>query len=245
VTLGVVDWGIGGLGLVCALPAGADILYASDAGAPPYGRLRAGALSARLLQVVCALHARGADEVVVACNAASSVLPLAGAPCPVRGVIEAGVEAALAVPGVIGVIGGERTIAAGRHAAALRAAGRTVRPRVAQPLSALVEQGRLSGPAVEATVDAVLAPLAGVDVLLLACTHYPALAPVLQARCPGARLVDPVAVVAAGLSTEPGALSVVTSGDPAQTRAAALAAWGLDVGPVGAAWWPQWPMSRE
>lgn len=240
--LGVLDWGIGGLGLVCALRARhghtPPLLYASDAGAPPYGTLSPEALARRVAQVVSGLHAQGATSVIVACNAASTALPLDDPPCPVRGVIAPGVQAALQFPGTIAVIGGVRTIQAGRHAAALRAAGRTVRPQVAQPLSALVERGRLRGPAVEAAVDAVLQPVAEADVLLLACTHYPALSPLIRARYPHLTLVDPVDVLAAEIPPgAPGPMRVATSGDPDATRAAAAAAWGLRLGEIEPAWW--------
>jgi glutamate racemase len=75
--LGIVDWGIGGVGLVNALDRlapGLPILYWSDAGATPYGRMGVDELTDRLMTVVTSLAERGATEVVLACNAASTVV---------------------------------------------------------------------------------------------------------------------------------------------------------------------------
>ncbi len=78
--LGIVDWGIGGIGLVRALDEvapGLPVLYWSDAGATPYGRMGTDDLAARLTTVVTELAERGATEVVLACNAASTVVATA------------------------------------------------------------------------------------------------------------------------------------------------------------------------
>ena len=230
--LGVLDWGIGGLGLVSRLPPGTAVHYLSDAGAPPYGTLAPEALAERVAAGVRFLAAQGADRVVLACNAASSILDaLPPLSVPVQGILDAGVRVALrAPPGTIGIIGGERTIAAGHHAHALAAAGRRVRAVSAQPLSALVEAGTLDGPVVQAAVCAVLAALGPVDSLLLACTHYPALIPVFEAAQPGLVLLDPVDALLEVLPPlVSGGLRAWTTGDPVQTAWAAQRAWGIAV----------------
>lgn len=239
--LGVLDWGIGGLGFVAALRRRGHqtpVAYLSDAGFPPYGTVPAPELRDRIQALGELLVGEGCAAVVLACNAASTVLDELRLPVPVHGVIAPGVRAALGGPGRIGVVGGVRTVESGLHAAALEAAGREVRAAVAQPWSALIERGLLSGPVVERAVDVVLHELGEVDRLLLACTHYPALAPLLARRCPGVVLVDPVETVvsdleAAGLLGGAGPLRVRTSGDPVATAAAARLAWGLDLGEVG------------
>ena len=74
--LGMLDWGIGGCSVLAALQAqGVDceVLYASDSGSLPYGTLTSQALRARVQRVAKALMAQGAEQVVVACNAASTV----------------------------------------------------------------------------------------------------------------------------------------------------------------------------
>ncbi|MFZ2240904.1 MAG: glutamate racemase, partial [Gordonia amarae] len=70
-TLGLIDWGIGGIGLLRLLDEtapGRDVIYFSDTGAVPYGRLRTDELARRLLAVVTDLAARGATEVMLACH---------------------------------------------------------------------------------------------------------------------------------------------------------------------------------
>src|SRR5882757_10892418 len=112
--LGIVDWGIGGVGLVRALDQlapGLPLLYLADTGLTPYGRMGTDELTARLTTVVAALAERGATEVVLACNAASTVVGRLGAAAiPVEGIIGHGVAAVPEALGSIGVIGGQRTI---------------------------------------------------------------------------------------------------------------------------------------
>lgn len=198
--LAVVDWGIGGLGFVRLLgsrhPA-VDVVYLSDAGCTPYGKLPRPALAARVDAILRHLaDAHGVDHAVIACNAASTVLPDLAAPrrgIAVTGVIAPAVDALSRVPRrSVGVIGGRRTIASGLYARGLRAAGHYVVQRVAQPLSAHVEAGRLDTADVRRDVATILAPLRDVELLVLACTHYPALAPLLAEGCPRAALFDPV-----------------------------------------------------
>lgn len=245
--LGIVDWGIGGLGFYRALRRrvpDAQILYWSDSGATPYGKLPAAALAARLCQVLARLAELGATSAVIACNAASTALARVDAPIPAVGIIDAGVDSALrwrvASRGdrAVGVIGGARTIRSQIYRRRLEAAGVRVIQRVAQPLSALVEAGELSGPGVDAAVAPILRPLRGVGALLLACTHYPALAPRLGAHLPGAALLDPAEalaeqVLASGTvarGSEPPRW--LTTGDPEAMRRAARAAFAVDLASV-------------
>jgi glutamate racemase len=68
--LGVLDWGIGGMGFVQLFrkhAPGVPILYVSDTGATPYGRMTRGALATRVARVIDGMRAEGG--VVVACNA--------------------------------------------------------------------------------------------------------------------------------------------------------------------------------
>ncbi len=232
-TLGMLDWGIGGCSVLAALQAhgvGCRVLYASDSGAPPYGKLTSTALAVRVQQVAEELMARGAQQVVVACNAASTVC--ARIPLPLLSVIDAGVQEIRAKGySRVAVLGGRRTIESQAYVAALPEV--EVIQRVAQPLSALVEAGQLQGPAVRAAVVEVISGLPKVDALVLACTHYPALAPHFAALLPGVPLVDPGVALAQGLAKglAPGKVQArfFTSGDPASMRAAALAAFGVEI----------------
>jgi glutamate racemase len=247
VTLGIVDWGIGGLGLLGLLDERAPhlpVVYWSDAGTQPYGLQPSAQLASRLRVVVGGLAARGCTEVVLACNAASTVLGRLGVtPVPVEGIITHGIAAAaLAVPeaGVIGVVGGARTIHGGQYRRALTTARRSVRSRVAQPLSAHIEAGRVGTAAFEADLARIVRPLRPVDALVLACTHYPAASAEFADALPGVRLVDPAEHLADSIvarhprqrGSGKGDRHVITTGNVAQMRAAAGKAWGMDLAKI-------------
>lgn len=231
-TIAVVDWGVGGMGFVSAVGAGHDILYVSDSGQPPYGTLPAARLAERLSALSVWLAEQGAAEILFACNAASTVLDQVRSPVPISGTIEAGLALVAKTPGTIGVIGGQRTIAADVYGAPLRAAGRVVRQQAAQPLSALVERGLIDGPEVDAAIERVLAPLGEVDALLLACTHYPALGSIFQRLRPGWVLLDPISLLVQRVRPPRGTLRAWTTGDPVDLRYNTVRCWGFDPGPT-------------
>ena len=204
--LGVLDWGIGGLDAFRRLRArfpDVAMAYASDSGFTPYGRVPAQELRARVELMARRL---GATHLVIACNAASTVLEDGPLGLPTLGVIGPGVAAALATPYArFGLIGGERTIRSGAWERPLSAAGREVVARIAQPLSAHVEAGRLSGPELDRDLDEILAPFKGAappEALILACTHYPALADALRRHLPGVALIDPVPALVETAATQ-------------------------------------------
>lgn len=234
--LGVLDWGIGGLGFVAALGAhrpGTPVVYLSDSGAVPYGKLARSALTARVQHAVDALVAHGAAQVVIACNAASSVAADLVAPVPITPIVAAAVASVPgSLAGTLWVLGGLRTVRSGIYQRALRRAGLRVRGRVAQPLSAHVEAGRGASAACAEDLARVLAPVADGEAILLACTHYPALRAQLEALRPESPLLDPATElaiqVARGLMADlVGPSRFVTTGDPAAMARAAEAAWGL------------------
>lgn len=238
-TLATLDWGIGGLDVHRRL---GGRRYLSDAGFTPYGRVPAPALAERVASLVRALAAGGCSHVVVGCNAASTVLARA----PVRraadalegitGVIEPAVEAVRALGASrVTVLGGVRTVESNAYRAPLEAAGVEVRQRVAQPLSALVEAGRVEGPSLDAVLDALLVPIRDTRVLVLACTHYAAVTPAIAARLPALEhLIDPADATARSVGSRwtrapaGGAPRWWTTGDPRASDRAARAAWGID-----------------
>jgi glutamate racemase len=122
--------------------------------------------------------------IVVACNTASA-LALATlestTPVPVIGVIRPGAEAAVAAThnGHIGVIGTRATIKSGAYERAIRALDPALRvsARACPLFVPLIEEGWLAGTTTEAVVRQYLQPLvaAGIDTLVLGCTHYPLL----------------------------------------------------------------------
>lgn len=237
-SLAILDWGIGGMGFYRALKArspGSSILYWSDAGSTPYGRMSRKELTSRLQTVSGVMIKLGATKLVVACNAASTVLPDAHLSMPNTGMLEHAVRA-VERSGVstLGIVGGRRTVLSRVYRKLLP--GLEIRQRVAQPLSAHVEAGRLDAPETLGDLKRILRPLRRVDGLLLACTHYPAISRHFAEELPGAALIDPVehAVewVLANWELSDGEDTFLTTGDPLQMRRAAHLAFGVEIDTV-------------
>jgi len=204
--IAVFDSGIGGLTVVSALRRelpGEDLVYLGDTARVPYGGKSRGTIERYSEEIAALLVGEGAKMVVVACNTASA-LALARLRAvlnvPVEGVIEPGVEAALAatVTGHIAVLGTKATIGSGAYADALRAArpGTRVTSMACPLLVPLVEEGLFEDAVTDAVLARYLATIrAGdVDTLVLGCTHYPLLAGALgRAAGPAITLVDSAA----------------------------------------------------
>jgi glutamate racemase len=190
--IGVFDSGIGGLTVLKALwerLPNESTLYLGDTARVPYGTKSAEVVTRYTEQNARFLIERDIKLLVVACNTASAVaLPHLERrlQVPVLGVISPGAQAAAerSRSGRIGVIGTAGTIRSGAYARALEA----VRPGVevvgkACPLFvALAEEGWVSGEVPRLVAREYLAELkdAGVDTLVLGCTHYPLLKPLLH-----------------------------------------------------------------
>lgn len=187
--IGVFDSGVGGLTVVRHLRQvlpGESILYLGDTARLPYGTKSAATVTQYTRRNIAFLEARGVKAVVVACNTASAIaLHEIDTQLPLWGVVEPGARAALErSQGRVGVIATESTVLSDAYGAALRA----LRPAVtvvsqACPLFVpLVEEGWHEDPIAELAARRYLAPLqaAGIDTLVLGCTHYPLLAPVLR-----------------------------------------------------------------
>lgn len=240
----VLDWGVGGFGVVRALwerEPGLRVVYVSDAGFTPYGKVAPAPLARRLSAILAHFSRTGVQRAVLACNAASTVAHLVRAESlEVFDMLDAGVEVARATGlSRVGLLGGARTVRSGLHRRRLAALGVDVRGRVAQPLSARIERGDLTSAGLHAEVARIVAPLRSERAVLLACTHYPAIASVLAQHLPGVALLDPAWAVAKRVcpltptSRTAGArLRAFTTGDPDATRAAARTAFGLDPGVV-------------
>jgi len=201
--LGVFDSGIGGLTVARAvferLPH-ESVIYFGDTARVPYGPKSPDTVRRYAGEILTYLLGRGVKALVVACNTISAhALDYLAARCPVPlvGVIEPGARAAVQATraGKIGVIGTAGTIASGAYERAIKAL-RPDAPVCAQacPLFVpLVEEGWFDHPATELVARQYLEPLqrAGVDVLVLGCTHYPLLKPLLtRVLGAGVALVD-------------------------------------------------------
>jgi glutamate racemase len=207
--LGVFDSGLGGLTVVRALrrtlPA-ERIVYLGDTARVPYGTRSAETVLRYARSCAKVLIERGVKGLVVACNTVSAValeMLRAELDLPVIGVVEPGARAAVEALGAlaragdarIGVLGTAGTIASGAYP---RAIGRlTTRVEVvgmAAPLLVpLVEEGWLDGEVPRLAVERYLTPLVGAKarVIVLGCTHYPLLTPVISevaARLAGAEI---------------------------------------------------------
>jgi glutamate racemase len=211
--IGVFDSGVGGLTVVSALRRRLpeeSILYLGDTARLPYGSKSRDTVTRYTERNLAFLAARGVKGVVVACNTASALAldrlgELPGG-LPVWGVIEPGARRAAAVSsGRVGVIATESTVRSDAYPRALR----RLRPDLAVVSRAcplfvpLVEEGWHDDTITEQVARRYLAPLldAGIDTLVLGCTHYPLLAPVLQRVVgPEVALVDSAEAVAEAIA---------------------------------------------
>lgn len=212
------------------------ILYFSDSGVTPYGKLSKNALRARLEKVFDFLEKRGAERIVVACHSASSVVRDTD-----RNVTGLRSQTVTAVtkrkPRRVGIIGGGRTIRSGFYRRELNKAGIKTQQRIAQQLSILVERGEVDTPAVNTAVSKIMRPLAKCDSILLACTHYPVLSEViLKHSAPGAKLIDPADELYASVRgylksvrALKGATEFITTGNAALMIEAAKKAFGVRI----------------
>lgn len=198
--VGVYDSGLGGLSVVKALKAhlpNESILYVADNARVPYGGRSPEEIQRFSQEVIDFLVDQGVKTIVCACNT-SSVLILP-AMKRYRGVTVLGLARAGAVlpPEVkrVGLLATEATVRSQQYKQMLR----LHHPFVAYEEQAcpafvpLIESGRWDGPEAEAAVRAYITPLLQkkVDALLLGCSHYPYLAPLLAHMAPHVRLINP------------------------------------------------------
>ncbi len=227
--IGVFDSGMGGLTAVrqmIRLLPGEDIVYFGDTGRVPYGGRSAETIVRYARQDVAFLRSFDLKAIVIACGTVSAtaldVLAKENA-IPILGVVQPAAEAAALATrsGRIGVVGTKATIRTGAYEAAIRALLPKARlsARACPLLVPLVEDGRVGrGDFVtERVVEEYLAPVkaAGVDTLVLGCTHYPLLGAVIAACMgEGVTLIDTgeqAALAAAALLGREGRLN-----DPAR-----------------------------
>lgn len=239
--IGIIDWGIGGLTVYKAMRSRGlttDVLYFSDSGTTPYGKLSKAGLRERFSDIAEFFRQRGVAHVLVGCHSASSALdadPETGLESLGGVIFESIIPAAARISSRskskrLGVIGGERTIQSGVYEQALAPLGKQLAFCAAQPLSAFVESGDLHSSAVEAEVRRVLEKLGPIDALLIACTHYPALAPIFTKVSPTMELLDPGDEMAASLHEEGESRFVFfTTGDRSASARAARAAFGIEI----------------
>ncbi len=197
--IGVFDSGVGGLTVVSALtrrlPA-ESILYLGDTARLPYGDKSPRTVRRYTRRNVDFLIARGVKAVVVACNTASALaLEELDYALPIWGVVEPGAAAAVeATRGRVGVIATESTIRSDAYGRAIRRLDPSLEVfgRACPLFVPLVEEGWSDDPISEQIAERYLASLLekDVDTLVLGCTHYPLLKPVLKRVAGDVCLVD-------------------------------------------------------
>ena len=203
-TIGVFDSGFGGLTVLKALlelVPGADYAYFGDTARLPYGSKSVDTVARYAVEASHFLESQGAQLLVIACNTATALALdriCAAAHVPVVGVVEPGAEAASAATTnrKIVVLGTEATVSSHAYRQALEKRGLKAREKACPLLVPLVEEGWVQ--------HSVTAQVAGIylkeafadgfhdaDTMVLGCTHYPLLKPVLRDLAPGhVRIVD-------------------------------------------------------
>lgn len=202
--VGVFDSGAGGLSIVAAIRASLPqrpIVYYADTAYAPYGPRSDREILARAAACCEELLAQGVEALVVACNTATAnaidelrsrvTVPVVG--------VEPGLKPAAKATrnGRVGVLATRATLASRRYRELL------ARVQEQAPLVRFseaagegwverVEAGDLDSAATQALVHQALQPLlaAGVDTLVLGCTHYPFLRAAIEAQAPGLALIE-------------------------------------------------------
>jgi len=189
--IGVFDSGVGGLSVlrhIRQLLPNERLIYVADSAHVPYGEKSREYIEARSLAIARFLQQQGADAIVIACNTAS-----AAAAASLRSqfdipviAMEPAVKPAVAASrsGIVGVLATTGTLASARFAALLAQYAGSVEI-ITQGCPGLVEQverGDLGGADTRRLIERYTAPLlaAGADTLILGCTHYPFLIPLIR-----------------------------------------------------------------
>ena len=208
-TIGIFDSGCGGLSvyreLVKLLPRENYYFFADNAHCP-YGEKSVLYIRRRARFITETLLAKGADIIVVACNTATAAaigtLRKEYPDVPFIGMEPAVKPAALGTrTGVIGVLATAGTLKGSKYLNTRGIWGGNVKisEHVGQGFVELVENGLLDGPEAEAVVRTSLQPLLddGADKIVLGCTHYPFLQPLIERLSgPGVEVIDPAPAVA-------------------------------------------------
>jgi glutamate racemase len=209
IPVGVFDSGVGGLSVVreiMALLPAQPIIYLADQAHAPYGQRPLTEIRALSEGIARFLLAEGAGVIVIACNTASAAalhglreqfltVPFVGMEPAVKPAVEH------TRTGQVGVIATAATFQGELFASLLdRYAGRvTIHTQICPELVPLVEAGELSSPRTRDTVTQYLTPLlaAEIDQLVLGCTHYPFLRPLIEEVAgAGVVVIDPAPAVA-------------------------------------------------
>jgi len=212
-TIGVFDSGFGGLTVLKALlevVAEAHYLYFGDTARLPYGSKSAETVARYACEAASFLEQQGAELLVIACNTATALALeqiRSAASVKVLGVIEPGAQRARAESrtGKVVVIGTDATVSSHAYKKALAVLKIEALEKACPLLVPLVEEGWVDHPVTEQVAkiyldEAFRDGFHDADVLLLGCTHYPLLKPLLHRVIPkNVTLVDSADSIAAAV----------------------------------------------
>lgn len=244
--IAVFDSGVGGLSVlrhIRALLPYEDLIYLADQAHVPYGPRPATKIRALSLAIAEFFLEQSAKVIVLACNTATAAalthlrdhfphIPFVGMEPAVKP------GATRTKTGRVGVLATAGTFKSQRYAQLMARFARdiTLYEDACTGLVPLIEEGRLNDPQTEQLLQACLAPMlaAGVDTVVLGCTHYPFVLPVIEKLVgPDVTVIDPAPAVArqtqrvlqrAALETThrtSGQIRAYTTGDPVRFRALA------------------------
>jgi glutamate racemase len=214
-TIGVFDSGFGGLTVLKALLEvipDADYSYFGDTARLPYGSKSAETVAKYAVEASHHLESNGSQLLVIACNTATALALdriTQAAKVPVVGVVEPGAQAAASATknGKVIVIGTEATVSSHAYRKALESRGLEAREKACPLLVPLVEEGWIDHPVTEQVArvyldEAFADGFHDADTMVLGCTHYPLLKPLLQRVTPDhVRIVDSAESTACAVAT--------------------------------------------
>lgn len=242
-TIGFVDWGIGGLSVYRELKRVQpyiNCVYLSDSGSTPYGKMTKPQLTLRLHAISNYFRKQGITTIVIACNAASTVLDAVKLKNPdikYFGMLDSGA-------GIIKqsklkkclVLGGKRTIRSKYFQNYFKDSKFQIQAKAAQPLSAFIESGDMASKKFNSSLDQILSNLNfNPESILLACTHYPAIETQIQSRVPKAKILDPAEFLVTNLvsqikfSKKKGTTQFFTTGNPVKMKSSGQKAFALRI----------------
>jgi glutamate racemase len=241
--IGIFDSGVGGLSVLRAIRGslpGEKVIYAADQAHVPYGPRTLDEVRAFSAEITRFLLARGAKLIVVACNTASAAalhylrgefpeVPFVGMEPAVKPAAET------TRSGVVGVIATPATFQGELYASVVErfAQGVVLLQDTCPGLVAQIEAGAVDVPETRRILERALQPMLarGADTLVMGCTHYPFVIPLIQSIAgPAVRVIDPAPAIARQVervlaardllnpALSPSPIEFYTSGDPASLQ---------------------------